>query len=209
MPDEVLDFDALSRTPLQRDPFDHVVVPGFVPPARAAAIRAAFPLSGHGGVEPARGAAPGDAVDQLLAALRQPRTSRLFSGLFGVDLHPDALMVHLRSRCRPQDGRIHTDSRDKVVTGLIYFNESWPHPGGRLRLLRSADNLEDMAGEVVPLDGTLVVFRRTDISFHGHHPHDGVRRCVMFNWMVDAAHARRETRRHAVSSLFKRLVRAA
>ena len=87
--------------------------------------------------------------------------------------------------------------------------KSWPHPGGRLRLLRSPDNLEDMAGEVAPLEGTLVAFRRSDSSFHGHHPFEGERIYVMFNWMVSAQAARRETRRHAVSAAFKRLVGAA
>ena len=177
-----------------------------MPPAEAEAVRTCFPVAGHGGVEPARSCGSGDALDRLLAALRAARTSAVFSEIFGVDLTPETLMIHLRSRCREQDGRIHTDSRDKLVTGLIYFNDSWPHPGGRLRLLRSADDLENMAAEVLPLDGTLVVFRRSDISFHGHHKHSGVRRCVMFNWMVDAAASRRETRRHAVSALFKRLV---
>ena len=205
----ILDFDVLARTGLRREPFDHVILPGFVPAAEAAAIRACFPLGGRGGVEPARSQAPGDPLDRLLAALHDPDTSARFSDLFGLELAPETLMIHLRSRCRQQDGRIHTDSRDKLVTGLIYFNATWPHPGGRLRLLRSAGDMEDMVGEVLPLDGTMVVFRRSDVSFHGHYPHEGVRRCVMFNWMVDAAAARRETRRHAVSAVFKRLLGAA
>ena len=187
MLDDVLDVGALHRTALQREPFDHVVIPGFIPRDEAAAIRACFPLAGHGGIEPAHSHAPGDPLDRLLAALRHPRTSMLFSELFGLDLYPETMIIHLRSQCRPQDGRIHTDSRDKLVTGLIYFNETWPHAGGKLRLLRSADDLEDMVGEVEPLDGTLVAFRRSDNSFHGHHPYTGIRRCIMFNWMVDAA----------------------
>jgi hypothetical protein len=202
----MLNEDALRQAGLRRDPFDHVIVPGFVPAAEAAAIRACFPLAGHGGVEPAHASTQGDSLDLLLAALRQRRTSELFSELFGLDLAPETLMIHLRSRCRAQDGRIHADSRDKLVTGLIYFNESWPHSGGRLRLLRRPDDMEDMAGEVAPLDGTLVAFRRSDTSYHGHHPYTGVRRCVMFNWMVDEAAARRETRRHGISAIFKRLV---
>ena len=208
MAEGTLDLDALRRTGLQRDPFDHLVLPNFVPPARAGEIRACFPVSDHGGIGPARSRTPGDPMDGLLAALRDPRTSALFSEIFDLELTPDMLMIHLRSRCRPQDGRIHTDSRDKVVTGLIYFNEDWPHEGGRLRLLRRPDDLEDMVGEVPPLDGMLVVFRRSDVSYHGHHPYSGVRRCVMFNWMVSAAAARRETRRHAVSATIKRLVGA-
>lgn len=209
VPVEVLDLDALRRAGISRDPFDHVVLPGFITADVAAAARAAFPRSAHGGIAPAGSRPADDGLGRLLAALRHPRTSAAFSDIFGVSLSPDTLMIHLRSRCRPQDGQIHTDSRDKVVTCLLYLNESWPHPGGRLRLLRSPDNLEDMAGEVAPLEGTLVAFRRSDSSFHGHHPFEGERIYVMFNWMVSAQAARRETRRHAVSAAFKRLVGAA
>jgi Rps23 Pro-64 3,4-dihydroxylase Tpa1-like proline 4-hydroxylase len=114
-------------------------------------------------------------------------------------------MITLRARTRPIDGRIHTDSETKLVTALIYLNGDWTEPGGRLRLLRGPDDLEDMIAEVPPMAGTLLAFRRSDCSWHGHKPFDGERRAIMLNWMVDAATARRELRRHAVSAGIKRL----
>ena len=62
-----------------------------------------------------------------------------------------------------------------------------------------------MVGEAPPVAGTLIVFRRTDKSWHGHKPNDGPRRAIMFNWMIDAAAARRELRRHQVSAGIKNL----
>ena len=88
---------------------------------------------------------------------------------------------------------------------LIYLNGDWSEPGGRLRLLRGPDDIEDMIAEVPPVAGTLIAFQRTANSWHGHKSFSGVRRAIMLNWMTDAAVARRELRRHAVSSGFKRL----
>jgi len=201
----VLDFSAFARVPLACDPFDHIVVPGFVPPAVAAAARLCFPLSPHGGVAPARAAEHGDGFDRLLDAVRAPALTEAMSEKFGVVLDPRALMLTMRSRCRPQDGAIHADSTDKVVTALIYLNESWPHGGGMLRILRRPDDIDGMVAEVPPLDGTLVAFHRTDRSFHGHLPYDGVRRAIMLNWMENVGAARRETLRHSVSAVAKRL----
>ena len=101
-------------------------------------------------------------------------------------------MITVRGRCAAKDGRIHTDSETKLVTVLIYFNEPWEAKGGRLRLLRSPTDLNDMIGEVPPEAGTMIAFRRSDKSYHGHEPYEGVRRYVMINWMTSdfAAHAR-------------------
>ena len=119
---------------------------------------------------------------------------------------PEPVMVTLRARTRPVDGQIHTDSETKIVTALIYLNEDWSNQGGRLRLLRGPDDIEDMIAEVPPDAGTLLAFRRTDNSWHGHKPFDGVRRSIMLNWMVDAATMRRELRRHALSAGVKSLL---
>ncbi len=201
----VLDLGALARATLARDPFDFLVVPFFVPPGAAAAARLCFPLSPHGGIAPAHAAEPGDGFDRLLRAVREPAFTSAMADKFGVRLDPRTLMLTVRSRCRPQDGAIHADSTDKVVTALIYLNESWPHTGGMLRILRRNDDIDAMVAEVPPLDGTLLAFHRTDRSFHGHLPYDGVRRALMLNWMTDVGAARRETLRHAISATAKRI----
>ena len=201
-----INWAGFEATEPGREPFDYLVMPGFVLPASCEAARLAFPPLEHGGVVPApERPEPADALDVLLAALRAPHTTAMFSRKFGLDLDPRTLMITLRGRCREMDGKIHTDSESKVVTALIYLNESWPHAGGRLRLLRGPDDLDDMIAEVTPVDGTLIAFRRTDLSFHGHLPFEGVRRVIMLNWMVDAAAARREVRRHSISAGVKRL----
>ena len=204
----LIDDAAFAAAPLQRDPFDFLVVPGFVPPASAAAAAADFPGPDLPGVLPAPATPPDNAFGRLLTALRSPRTTQAFAEKFGLPLAADTLMVTLRARTRPVDGRIHTDSDTKVITALVYLNDDWNAPGGRLRLLRGPDDIEDMIAEVPPLAGTLLAFRRSENSWHGHKAFAGVRRAVMLNWMVDAAAARWELRRHAMSAGLKRLFAA-
>jgi hypothetical protein len=61
-----------------------------------------------------------------------------------------------------------------------------------------------MIAEVPPDSGTLVAFRRSDCSFHGHEPFVGVPRYVMINWMASTFAARRELLRHRISAVAKR-----
>ena len=202
-----IDRALFARAELVRAPFDYVVVPGFVRRAAALAAAAAFPGPAMPGVLPAPVVAPGDPFGELLRALRDPALTHAFACKFGIALTPESLMVTLRARTRPVDGPIHTDSVTKVLTALIYLNSDWSQPGGRLRLLRGPVDIEDMVAvaEVPPIAGTLIAFRRSDRSWHGHKPFEGERRAIMLNWMVDAATARRELRRHAVSAGLKRM----
>lgn len=201
---DLIDLDRFATTPLTRAPFDHLVVPGFLPAAAAHDVAASFPGPDLPGVLPAPAHAP-DAFGRLLARLRAPQTTQAFGRKFGLDLDPATLMVTLRARTRPIDGQIHTDSETKIITALIYLNADWSSDGGRLRLLRGPDDIDDMIAEVPPIAGTLIAFRRTDNSWHGHRPFDGVRRSIMLNWMTDAATMRRELRRHALSAGVKSL----
>ena len=71
----------------------------------------------------------------------------------------------------------------KIITVLIYFNETWPHQGGRLRLVRSPDNIDDYAAEVAPEAGTLLAFRRNEKSYHGFLPCEAERRSLQMYWV--------------------------
>jgi SM-20-related protein len=206
-PGDFIDLDRIARTGLTRDPFEFLVVPGFVPHTAAGAAASSFPGPDLPGVLPAPWEEPDTAFGHLLHALRSPAVTEAFGAKFGLSLTTDTLMVTLRARTRPRDGQIHTDSESKLVTALIYLNNDWADAGGRLRLLRGPGDIDDMIAEVPPEAGTLIAFRRSNRSWHGHKPYDGVRRAIMLNWMVDVASARRELRRHAVSSGVKRLFR--
>ena len=156
---DLIDYRRFADTPLQRDPFDYLVVPGFVPPQVAVAAAETFPGPDLPGVLPAPAASPNDAFGRLLTALRSGATHRRCSPRNSAGrCRTDRLMVTLRARTRPIDGRIHNDSATKVITALIYLNDAWSGAGGRLRLLRGPHDIEDMIAEVPPLAGTLIAF---------------------------------------------------
>jgi hypothetical protein len=114
-------------------------------------------------------------------------------------------LVTARGVSAARDGQIHTDSRTKLVTVLIYMNNSWEAPTGRLRLLRGPSNLEDVIAEVPPDEGTLLIFKNEPNAWHGFHAFEGPRRVIQLNWVTDLGVVRREQTRHKVSAFFKRL----
>ena len=87
----------------------------------------------------------------------------------GMDLKGRPTMVTARGVSAARDGQIHTDSRTKLVTVLIYMNNAWEAKTGRLRLLRGPDDLEDVIAEVPPDEGTLLIFRNEPNAWHGFH----------------------------------------
>ncbi len=178
----MFDVDTFHATSLQRAPFDYLVVPGFIRPDALEALDRDYPqIEGPGNMS-ADDLDGGPAFAQLLATLK----SRPFAGLvgekFGVDLSGCAPTISVRRYCEATDGNIHTDHRSKVITLLLYFNSGWEHEGGRLRMLNSATDIEDYSGEVTPCCGTLLAFRRTDDSYHGHKPFVGERRMLQLSW---------------------------
>jgi len=199
----LLDLDAFRAAPLTTDPFAFTVVKNVIRPADAKAIQADFPVIADSGLLPVEATRPGPKFRQLIQEMESEPVARAFSEKFGVDLVGRSQMVTVRGRCALKDGRIHTDTETKVVTVLIYFNDPWEARGGRLRLLRSPTDLEDLIGEVPPDLGAMIAFRRSDKSYHGHEPFEGVRRYLMVNWMTSDFAAQRELLRHRVSARVK------
>jgi len=200
---QILDLDRLRATPLERDPFDFVVVEEFVPAAALPAILADFPPVRGAGSFPIERLEYGAAFAGLVAALTGPLLARAVAEKFAVELEGRPTMLTVRGFGDPRDGRIHTDSASKIITLLLYMNAVWEPSGGRLRLLRRPDDLDDYACEVAPLAGTMLAFRRSAQSFHGHRPHIGERRSLQLNWVTDAGVVRRELARHRWSARLK------
>lgn len=201
----LLDLDRLRAAPLHRDPFEFVIVDDLISVPDHAALIADFPrLPGHGSY-PLDLAACGPVFARLAEELSGAELRQEIEEKFAIDLTDRPTMITVRGHSDGKDGRIHTDSATKLITLLLYLNIEWQEDGGRLRLLRGAHDLDDYAAEVPPLAGTMVAFRRSDASFHGHRPHVGARRVVQLNWVTDSAVVRRETSRHRWSARIKAL----
>jgi SM-20-related protein len=201
----LLDLDALAATPLMCEPYPHLIVPGFLRRATLDGVTADYPKIAKPGSFPVSEVAYGAGFQALLDELEGPAMRAAFAAKFAMDLENRPTMVTVRGRAQRKDGRIHADSTTKLMTVLIYMNAAWEESGGRLRLLRSADNLDDYVAEVPPIEGTLVAFKVTPDSWHGHETIEGERRVIQLNWVRDAAVVRHEQARHRFSARVKRL----
>jgi SM-20-related protein len=182
-----------------------LIVPGFIRPEAREAINTDYPRIDSPGSFPVAQLRFGPAFRELIAALEGREVRKVFEEKFSVDLTGRPTMITVRGHCGSRDGRIHTDTESKILTILIYMNATWEGAGGRMRLLRSSETLEDVIAEVPPVEGTLLAFRRSDNSWHGHKPFLGPRRVVQLNWITDTGTVRRELFRHRVSAWLKRI----
>lgn len=199
-----LDLAAFRATPLTQKPFPFVIVPQFVKPAARAVINADYPIIDSPGSFPISGLTYGPGFQILLDDLGSPEFREVCEEKFGIDLRGRPSMITVRGRCGTRDGNIHTDAASKIITVLIYMNPTWEQAGGCLRLLRSAHDLDDYLVEIPPIEGTLLAFRRSENSWHGHKLFVGPRRVIQFNWVTRQSVGRREIFRHRVSAMMKK-----
>jgi len=169
-------------------------------------IRADFPAIEKPGVFPVDALQYGPGFASLLSEIQSLELAEAVGEKLGIDLKGLPVMITVRGQAQSKDGRIHTDTKDKVATCLLYLNGAWDESGGRLRLLRNGGDLEDYITEVPPNGGAFVAFKVSYNSWHGHKPFVGERRYVMVNWLrSDGAHAR-QLGRHKLSARVKRLI---
>jgi hypothetical protein len=203
-----LNLNKLRETRLETDPFLHVVVPGMLSPESVRRINETYPRIDKGGSYPIESLDAGMVIKEVIDELDGEEFQKLIEEKFGVELAGRPKMYSLRGYTRAKDGQIHTDSRDKIITVLLYLNESWPHAGGRLRLLRNGTDVDNYVTEIPPDNGTLLVFKRSDNSWHGHPPFEGPRRSLQMNWMTSEGSKGFHKLRHTLSATFKKLTAA-
>jgi SM-20-related protein len=200
-----LDLQRFAQTPLECKPFDYLVIPNFIRPDALRGINADYPAISRPGSFPISEVQPGPAFQSFVDELNGSAFRDVVERKFGIDLRGKATITTVRGQCGKRDGRIHTDSATKIITVLLYMNPAWEVAGGRLRLLRSAKNLDDVVVEVPPIEGTLLAFRRSNNSWHGHKPFVGLRRVVQFNWITTQEAAQRHLSRHCFTAWIKNL----
>jgi len=201
-----LDLAAFRAMPLEREPFQYLVVPAFIKREALSRINADYPKIAERGSFPVSQVAYGPAFQALLDQLESDEFRKAFEEKFGLELAGRPTTTTVRGQCGRGDGKIHTDSLSKIITVLIYMNPTWEKPGGRLRLLRSGSDLNDVLVEVPPVEGTLVAFKRANNSWHGHEPFVGERRVIQFNWVTSEGNRQIAMLRHHASASLKRVL---
>jgi hypothetical protein len=184
MVSELVDIATLEVAKAENDPVPYLVVPRFLRPAALQGILDDFPQV----TEPRNHSIGkldyGPIFGKLVAELAEPEWIRILGEKLGVPELPELpFNTTVRGFCEASDGHIHTDHWSKVATVLIYPNQEWTEKGGRLRILRSGTDMEDYAAEIPPVDGTLLAFRRSPKSFHGHLRYVGPRKLIQISWL--------------------------
>ncbi len=200
----MLELDLLSRERLRTDPYPYIVVPGFVRDDMLASVLQDFPDIQHPGSIPISEVTGGEAYQALLSELQSDAFRRVVADKFDLRLEGLPILTTVRGVMREKDGRIHTDSKTKVVTVLLYLNDSWEAEGGNLRVLRDGEDIENFVEEVPPTAGTLMAFKVTDNCWHGHKPVVGKRLSIQMNYLIGEAAKGKHQFFHRLSAKLKK-----
>ena len=75
-------------------------------------------------------------IKQLVEDLESDEFKAILEKKFNVNLDEAKVATTLRGYSRQKDGKIHTDSKTKILTVLLYLNKNWNESNGNLRLLK-------------------------------------------------------------------------
>ncbi len=202
----IIDFEKLEHAAPRQTPYPHVLAAEILVPASREALREDFPDIARPGFFPLSEMSVKGAFAQLIEDFSSERFALILGRKLGVDLAGKPRLITVRKWSAIRDGRIHNDGEAKLVTALIYLNEGWANPGkGCFRVLNGPDSMDDFACEAPPLFGTLIAFKRSDNSWHGHPPFAGERRVVQMAYVRSEADVKRKTRRGRLSLFLKKL----
>jgi hypothetical protein len=209
-PSVLFDPGNLDRadTLVRSEPFRFLIAHGQLPAESTDALNDDFPKYAGAGFFPYENKDCGPSINRLIAHLTDPAVATAVGAKLGIDnLGQYPTLVTLCSALNKRHGTIHTDSKSKVATALLYLNESWPNTSaGCFRFLKRIDSVDDIvAPEVKPVYGNFVVFKRADNSFHGHLPFEGDRRVIQVAWLTSEDEKLRKTKRGKLSRLFKKI----
>lgn len=201
----IIKLDALRNAPLHDDPFPYVVVENFLRPEYADDVSRDFPEIKSRGSFPLKELKSGGTFQRLTEELESPALKSAIAEKFAINLADRYTMITVRGKAGARDGRIHTDTKSKFLTMLLYLNPVWEAEGGWLRILRSSKSLDDYVTEIPPTFGTCLLFKVTDKCWHGHKPFEGTRKVLQLNYVRDEAALNRHLLRHSVTAKLKAL----
>ena len=100
-----------------------------------------FPNIDKGGSFPSDSVSYGESIQSLIDCLEGDQMRSILENKFQVDLKDKPVVSTFRVYSRIKDGKIHSDSKTKVITVLLYLNENWDESSGLLRMLKEKDNI--------------------------------------------------------------------
>lgn len=184
----MIDLKRISETRLRTEPYRWAAVDRLFSSEDAAALAATFPRDHFKRLADYNGPKEFEYQVRCLVRMGARSTSRArplseawrrlaidflstdyraaVSSLTGLDLSGAPLEVNVFHYPPGTAHGAHPDHCDKIVTQVLYFNESWnDEDGGCLTILRSSDP-RDIATRVSPLVGNSAILVRSEDSWH-------------------------------------------
>lgn len=201
----VLRLDALKDAEVKSTPFPYFVVDHSIVDSEVQAVVKDFPKITQGGSYNLDDVEIKPNFDRLLKSVDTPEFRQILTDKFGVNVMEHPMMITLRGFSRQKDGRIHSDSKSKLLTILIYLNESWDAETGRLRILNDNHDINNYVEEINAGPGSLVAFKVTDNGWHGYIPYEGQRQSIQINFLTSEKANAKHKFFHGLSAKFKKV----
>jgi len=200
----MINFAALQAMNVIESPFPYAVIPNFIKAEQLTPLVENFPEITSRGSLPAGSVACTPVFQQLIDELQGAPLRKIIAEKFSIDLNDKPTMLTLRGYTTERDGLIHTDSKSKLITLLLYMNPQWDSEHGKLRLLRRSDSLDDYFEEISPMAGHCLIFKVTPNGWHGHYPFVGKRLSLQLNYLANDAALTKHLNHHRITAFFKR-----
>lgn len=201
----MFDYSTLNLAKINKKPFPYVHVSQlFADPKMALRLARSFPRLAKGGSYSVAAVDCEQHIKQLITELEGEKFRQWLESKFSMDLSNSSVVTTFRGFSRMTDGKIHRDSKTKILTVLLYMNEEWPYKEGRLRLLNSADDINDYAIETPAEVGSLLVFEVTGEDWHGYLPIEKPRCSIQLNYCHGQAGVVHKLR-HGLSAFTKKI----
>jgi SM-20-related protein len=199
----IINFAALETATVNQQPFPFLIVPDFLRREAADQVARDFPKIDFAGSIPVNVLECTPVFRRFIEELEGDSLRSAIEKKFNVDLQNRPTFITLRSKTRAKDGRIHTDTKSKLITLLLYLNPEWESDAGKLRVLRDGENLENYVAEIPPTLGHCLIFKVTDNCWHGHKPFEGERRAIQLNYLTNEAALKQHLSKHNLSAKWK------
>ncbi|MCU4537334.1 2OG-Fe(II) oxygenase [Acinetobacter bereziniae] len=201
----ILKLDALKNAEVVTTPYPFFVVENALADSEVQAVIKDFPKIEQGGSFNIEDVEIKPNFDRFLKSLDTPEFRQILTDKFDVNVMEHPMMITLRGYSRQKDGRIHSDSKSKLLTILIYLNESWDAPNGRLRILNDDKDINNYVAEIGAGPGSLVAFKVTDNGWHGYIPYEGQRQSVQINFLTSEKANAKHKFFHGLSAKVKKI----
>jgi len=203
---KLLNLDSIRKATLYEEPYPYMTIDNLLQPDTITRIVNDFPAIERRGSFPLSALKYSGYFETLIKELERSELRDVISDRFELDLAEKATMITVRGVTNERDGKIHIDSKSKLITVLLYLNPNWEvSKEGCLRVLYNQQDLKHYAAEVPPIAGRCIIFKVTPNCWHGHEPFIGVRRSLQLNYVTSEEARESHLKRHRISAFFKNL----